>query len=185
MKSVLKPLLLAGLLATAGIAAFSQAAPAGPMMGASAPMKHQGMRHHDRMGRMDPAKMQAWMDQRNAGLKAQLKITPAQESAWTAYTAAMKPPADLMASRPDRAALAKLPTPERIDTMKALRNRHMAEMSAAMDKRGEATKTLYAALTPEQQKAFDANATRRHGSDGRMGGPRHGRNAAPTPPASK
>lgn len=184
MKSVFKPLLLAGLLATAGIAAFSQAPPAGPMMGASAPMKHEGMRHH-RMGRMDPARMQAWMDKRNAELKTQLKITSTQEGAWTAYTAAMKPPADMMGQRPDRAELAKLPTPERIDTMKALRNRHMAERSAAMDKRGEATKTFYAALTPEQQKVFDANAMRRHGADGRMGGPRHGKDAAPTPPASK
>lgn len=50
--------------------------------------------------------------------------------------------------------------------MKALRNRHMAEMSAAMDKRGEATKAFYAVLTPEQEKVFDANATRRHGPDG-------------------
>ncbi len=181
MKSVFKPLLLAGLLATASLAAFSQAPPADPMTGASAPMKHHGMRHHDRMGRMDPAKMQARMDQRNAELKALLKITPAQESAWTAYTAAMKPPTDLRANRPDRAALEKLPTPERIDTMKALRNRHMAEMSAAMDKRGEATKTFYAALTPEQQKVFDAKAMRRHGRDGRMGGPQHGKGPAPTP----
>ncbi|MEO8119308.1 MAG: Spy/CpxP family protein refolding chaperone [Rhodoferax sp.] len=183
MKSVLKPLLLAGLLASAGFSAFSQA-PASPMMGASAPMKHEGMRHHDRMGRMDPAKMQAWMDKRNADLKSQLKITSTQEGAWTAYTAAMKPPADMMGQRPDRAALAKLPTPERIDTMKALRNRHMAEMSAAMDKRGEATKTFYAALTPEQQKVFDANTMRRHGRDGRMGGMRHGKGPAATPPAA-
>lgn len=183
MKSVLKPLLLAGLLASAGFAALSQT-PAGPMMGASAPMKYEGMRHHDRMGRMDPARMQAWMDKRNAELKTQLKITPAQEGAWTAYTEAMKPPADLMAKRPDRAELAKLPTPERIDKMKALRTQHMADMSAAMDKRGEATKTFYAVLTPEQKKVFDANAMRRHG-DGRMGGPRHGKGPAPTPPASK
>ena len=172
MKSVLKPLLLAGLLATAGFSAFSQgpaAAERGVMMGAGAPM-HEGMRHH-RMGPMDPAKMQARMDRRNAELKTQLKLATAQEGAWTTYTAAMKPPADLIAKRTaERAELDKLSTPERIDKMKALRTQHMAEMNAAMDQRGDATKAFYATLTPEQQKGFDANTLRRHGADARKGG---------------
>lgn len=173
MKSVFKPILLAGLLATAGFAAFSHG-PAGgergAMMGAGGPMQYEGMRH-DGMGRMDPAKMQAWMDKRNTELKAQLKLTPAQEGAWTAYTAAMKPPADLLAKRPDRAELDKLSTPERIDKMKALRTQHMTDMNAAMDKRGDATKAFYATLTPEQQKVFDASASRHPGRDGRKSGP--------------
>jgi Spy/CpxP family protein refolding chaperone len=135
---------------------------------------HEGMRH-ERMGKMDPAKMQAWMDKRNVELKAKLKITPAQESAWTTYTAAMKPPVDLMANRPDRAELDKLSTPERIDKMKALRTQHMTDMNTAMDKRGEATKAFYATLTPEQQKVFDTSATRHHGPEGRKGGPREGK----------
>lgn len=171
MKSVLKPVLLAALLATAGFAAFSQA-PAGrdcgAMMGAGGGM-HEGMRH-DRMGKLDPAKMQAWMDKRQAELKGQLKLTAAQEGAWTSYTAAMKPPADLMAKRAaDHAELAKLPTPERIDKMKALRAQHMKDMNTAMDQRGDATKAFYATLTPEQQKVFDANALPRHGGPGHMG----------------
>jgi protein CpxP len=184
MKSVFKPVLLAALLATAGMAAFSQA-PAGDMMGAGGPMKHEGMRH-DRMGRMDPAKMQAWMDKRHAELKAQLKLSPGQEGAWTTYIAAMKPPAGMMAKHhTERAELAKLPTPERIDKMKALRTQHMADMNAAMDQRGDATKAFYAVLTPEQQKVFDARTARHHGAEGRKGGSRDGKGAAPTPPASK
>ena len=165
MKSVLKPLLLAGLLATAGMAAFSQAPPADPMMGASAPMKHPGMRHHDRMGRMDPAKMQARMDKRNAELKAKLKITASQEGAWTAYTTAMKPPAN-MAQNHDamRGEMQKLTTPERIEKMKAMR----ATRDAEMDKRSEAVKTLYAALTSEQKAVYDALHS------GGMRGGRHG-----------
>ena len=181
MKSVFKPILLAGLLATAGFAAFSQA-PAGgergAMMGPGSSM-HEGMRQHDRMGRTDPAKMQVWMDKRHAELKARLKLTAAQEGAWTTYTAAMKPPAELMAKRPDRAELDKLSTPERIDKMKALRTQHMNDMSAAMDKRGDATKALYATLTPEQQKVFDTSAMRHHG---RWGGPREGKTPAQTKP---
>ena len=48
----------------------------------------------------------------------------------------------------------------RIDKMKALRTQHMTDMNAAMDKRDQATKTLYAALSPEQQKVFDSEHAR-------------------------
>lgn len=173
MKSVFKPVLLAGLLATLGFAAFSQAPAGGErggMMGAGGPM-HEGM-HHDRMGKMDPAKMQARLDKRNAELKAVLKLTPAQEGAWSTYTAAMTFPADLMAKRADRTELDKLPTPERIDKIQALRTQHMTDMNTAMDKRGAATKAFYATLTPAQQKVFDVSGTRHHGPEGRMGGHR-------------
>lgn len=166
MKSFFKPLLLAGLLATAGFTASAQPMNGGdcPMMGPDSTMQ-QGMRH-DRMGKMDPAKMQERMAQRQADLKAKLKITTAQEDAWTTYLVAMRPPVDLMTQqRPDRAALDKLTTPERIDQMKALRTQHMNEMHAVMDKRGEATKAFYAVLTPEQQKVFDTSAMQ-----GRKGG---------------
>jgi protein CpxP len=42
-----------------------------------------------------------------------------------------------------------------------------------MDKRADATKQLYAALTPEQQKVFDAESLRMRG--GKHGGGRGGR----------
>ncbi len=183
MKSIVKPLLIAALLTAAGFSAFSQPRGDGEcrgMMGAGGPM-HDGMGQWH-MGKMDPARMQARMDKRNAELKAQLKITSAQESAWTAYTAAMTPPAELMAKRPDPAEMAKLPTPERIDKMKALRTQHMSDMTAAMDKRAEATKALYAALTPEQQKVFDTSSPRYQGPKGPRGGPRDGSGAAQAKP---
>lgn len=176
MKSVFKPLLLAGVLASASFVAFAQAPGMGPgaMMGAGGAM-HEGMGHH-RMNRMDPAKMQARMEKRQAVLKASLKLTPAQEGAWTTFTAALKPPADfIVKQRPDPVEIAKLTTPERIDKMKVLRTQHMNEMNAFADKRGEATKVFYAALTPEQQKVFDASVMRHRGPAGRMGGPRDGR----------
>jgi len=44
--------------------------------------------------------------------------------------------------------------------MRALRATRLAEM----DQRGDATKTFYAALTPPQQKAFDALTARRMGA---------------------
>ncbi|MCY1163922.1 LTXXQ motif family protein [compost metagenome] len=173
MKFALKPsasinsFILAGLLATVGASAMAQGAPTAPPAGPPAAGKSAGPGHAgDRMARHDPAKMQAWIAKRQAEMKAKLKITPAQEGAWSTYTAAMQPPA--RGARPtaeDRAAFAKLTTPERIDKMRAMRTQRMTEMSAAMDKRGDATKAFYAALSPEQQKVFDAEHMRhaRHG----------------------
>jgi periplasmic protein CpxP/Spy len=172
----LNSLLLAGLLATASFGAMAQGAattPSAPAaMGAPGEM-HPG--HMMGMGRHDPAKMQAMMAKHQTELKAKLKLTPAQEGAWTTFTAAMQPPAHMGRPTPEqRAEMDKLSTPERIDKMRALRTQRMADMSAAMDKRGEATKTFYAALSPEQQKTFDAEhkKMRNEMREGRGHGPR-------------
>jgi protein CpxP len=160
MKSVFKPVLVAALIATAGFTAFAQT----HTMGEGGMMGHGSM-GHERMGKMDPAKMQAMMDKRQADLKAKLKITPAQEGAWTTFTAAMKPPTDMAKNHEAmRAEMQKLTTPERIDKMKAMR----ATRDAEMDKRSAAVKTFYAALTSEQKAVFDVLHT-----GGKQGG-RHG-----------
>ena len=152
----IKPLLLAGLMAGAATSALAQTPPAGPVGGPGG--EHRSMMRH---GPMDPAKMQAMMAQRQAALKETLKITAAQEGAWSAFTSSMQPPADLHKRRMAmRAEMDKLTTPERIDRMRALRT----ERDAEMDKRANATKSFYAALSPEQQKVFDAE--RMGGADG-------------------
>jgi len=159
MKTNLKLSLIAGLLAVAG-AVHAQ----GPMAGQCDPAMGAGMgMRHDRMGKMDPARMQAMMEKRDAQLKTQLKLTAAQEGAWKTFVDARKPaatPANWQ--RPDPAEMAKLTTPERLDKMKALREEHQKTMTAVMDKHTEATKTFYAALTPEQQKVFDTASMRGH-----------------------
>ena len=170
MKTNLKISLVAGLLLAAGLA-YSQS----PMGGEHCDMMAGGMHsqgmNHQGMGKMDPAKMQARMDQRHAALKAQLKLTAAQEPAWTAFVASHTPPAGMMGQKAAMADLAKLPTPERIDKMKELRAQRMGEMTAAMDKHGDAAKVFYAALTPEQQKVFDTHAMQGPGkSKGKHGG---------------
>jgi Spy/CpxP family protein refolding chaperone len=169
MKFALKPLasinslVLAAVLATAGASVMAQTAPAAGTAAAGMPGERM-------MGHRDPARMQAWMAKRQAALKAKLSITPAQEGAWTAFTAAMQPPARHARPTPEqRAEFASLTTPERIDKMRALRTQRMAEMNAAMDQRGEATKAFYAALNPEQQKTFDAE----HAKFGQRGGRGH------------
>ncbi|WP_431099145.1 Spy/CpxP family protein refolding chaperone [Polaromonas aquatica] len=170
----LNSLVLAGLLATVGTGAMAQT-PAAPPAGSPPVAGKPAGPHEGRMGHRDPAKMQAMIAKHQGELKAKLKLTPAQEGAWTSYTASMQPPVHGARPTPEqRAEFDKLTTPQRIDKMKELRTQRMAEMNAAMDKRGEATKTFYAALTPEQQKTFDAEHKKhgfRHGGARGHGGP--------------
>jgi Spy/CpxP family protein refolding chaperone len=63
----------------------------------------------------------------------------------------------------------KLPTPERIDQMRALHQQHTAQM----DQRGEAAKAFYATLSPEQKKRFDEQTARMMARRGGMGGDYH------------
>ena len=180
MKLSSKHLILTTLMATCGFAAIAQnTTPTAPAAGAQPQM-------HDRMHRGDHSGMrermfgnhQERMAKRQAELKTKLKITPAQEGAWTTFTAAMKPPAGgMMGMRHDpkvKADMDKLTTPERIDKMQAMRAERMKTMSAEMDKRGAATKAFYAVLSSEQKAVFDA-ITPHGGRHGGMGGDHGGR----------
>jgi periplasmic protein CpxP/Spy len=163
----LNHLILAGLLAAAGVSAMAQSAPAMAPASVGHPEGYSG----PRTGHHDPAKMQAKAAKRQAAMKAKLNITPAQEGAWTSFTAAMQPPAG-MHTRPtpeQRAEFDKLGTPERIDKMRAMRTQRMAAVNAQLDRRGEAVKTFYAALSPEQQKVFDAEQQKRGRHSGHGG----------------
>lgn len=165
MKSVFKPVLLAALLATAGVGAFSQI----QAMGEGDACRGHAV--YERMGHKDPAWRQARMEKRAAELKAALKLSPPQEGAWASFAAAMKPPAALRARhQSSRAGLATLPTPERIDKVKALHTQHAQERMAVIDQRGEATKAFYATLTVEQKKVFDDSTLHHFGRAGRHGG---------------
>jgi len=174
MNSLHKHLLTAGLLAGLAASAFAQAPAPAPMQGRDG--QHYGQRQ------MDPARMQehrARMEQRVAErmefFKFKLKITPAQEGAWSTWTSAMKPSAN-RPQRPDRAEFERLSTPERIDRMRALRTARQAEN----DKRMDATKAFYATLNADQKKTFDAASLkmlqhRGGGRGGHGGGMRHHR----------
>ena len=188
MKLSNKRLLLAGLMATIGFAAVAQNATPGTPPAGHGGM--QGMQHGDasKMQERMQAHRQERATKRLDALKAKLKITTAQESAWTTFSTAMKPPANgMMGMQHDpkmKAEMDKLTTPERIDKMSAMRTARMATMTAEMDKRAAATKTFYAALTSEQKAVFDAVAMqgghRGHGEGGKgehggmMGGHRGG-----------
>lgn len=161
MKTYFKPLLLVAALSLSGVAAIAQ----------------QGMGpggHGGPGGRMDPQRMEQMVTKHLDALKAKLKITPAQEGAWTTFATAMKPPASMMGKHPDPAEMAKLSTPERLEKMKTLRKERHAEMDAAADKRDEAIKAFYGTLNADQKKVFDAEHARFGHHERRDNGPGQG-----------
>ncbi len=161
MQPFFKSLLVSSLIATAGFASYAQTTdkPTSPPAGQSAGAPERGARM-GKMGKMDPEKRKTMMAKHIEALKAKLKITAAQEGAWTTFTTAMHPAEKMEHKRPDRAEMEKLTTPERIEKMREMRKQHMGDMQAAMDKRDDAIKTFYAVLAPEQQKVFDAEHAR-------------------------
>lgn len=165
------------LLAGGAIAQATAPAPTPAASGAQPhPMGPGGMHErHGRFGRpQDAAAMQKRFDQRMTALKQSLQLTPAQEPAWTEFSSAMRPPAT-PPQMPDRAAMEKMTTPQRLDQMQALRKQHLSRM----EQREAATRAFYARLSPEQQKRFDDH-TRRMGpghdnaQDGHHGHEEHG-----------
>lgn len=184
-----RKLLVASALASAAFMALAQtppppAAPPTPMAGDAQPAP--GTPRAGGAERRDPAAMQQRMEQGLAREKARLQITAAQEPAWNAFTTAIRPdPAQRARMQAERGEWAKLTTPERIDRMRAERSQRDAEI----DRRGDATKTFYAALTPAQQKLFDERPMM-HGGPGGKGGPGQGhgprgeRGAPPVPGAA-
>ena len=101
---------------------------------------------------------------RVAQLHDALKITPAQENAWNAFVASMKPQA--RGARPDRAAQAGLTAPQRL----AQHIERQKQRTAMMEQRLGAVNSFYAVLTPEQKKTFDDKAARLQGHFGKHGG---------------
>jgi hypothetical protein len=184
MKLSSKRLFLATIvMASCGYAAVASAQTAAPAPAGAQPQMQDKMHRGDGPSLRERfmGNHQERMAKRQAELKAKLKITPAQEGAWTTFTAAMQPPANMaggmMGMRHDpkvKAEMDKLTTPERIDKMQAMRAERMKTMSAEMDKRGAATKAFYAVLSSEQKAVFDA-ITPHGGRHGGMGGDHGGR----------
>jgi protein CpxP len=156
MKPVFKTLVVAGLLATAGFSVLAQKN--------SGPDDSMGGRPG--MHRMSPEKMEEMHAKRSAELKTKLKITAAQEASWTTFSNAMKPAPRADKPKMDRAELAKLPTPERLDKMKAMQAEMVSERTNRMEQRDQAVKAFYATLTPEQKKVFDAESANHQGPHG-------------------
>lgn len=141
-------------------AAAAAALMAGPAMAQSAATQGE----HGRQDGVREQRFAEHRERRAEDLKLILRIRPDQEAAWAAYQQARQMRPQREEQRPDRDAT----TPARLATME----QRMAEREAAMHARIRATLDFYAALTPEQQKTFDA-LRRLHGP-GRMHPPHFG-----------
>jgi len=94
----------------------------------------------------------AMADARSAYFKSELKITPAQESAWKAFADQRKQQVEAMlALRATVQGGAKATAPERLD----LHNQNAKKRQEQMEKMTTAFKDLYAVLTTEQKALAD------------------------------
>ncbi|WP_269714527.1 Spy/CpxP family protein refolding chaperone [Caulobacter sp. NIBR2454] len=117
--------------------AFAQSAP-------EPKAAHAGPHRGERM------KMRHNPEARAQHLRDVLQLRSDQEPALKTFLASAKP--QMRGERPNREALKDETTPQRLDRQAA----RMAQHQQAFQRRAAATKTFYAALTPTQQKAFDA-----------------------------
>lgn len=113
-------------------------------------------------------------EQRLDTLKLALQLKPNQQDAWKAFEAASQRPDVSSMERPDRDELAKLPAPERLEKMLALKQSHQAERQAHMQSRLKATQEFYGQLNPEQRKVFDELTPSAFGQRGGHRDERHG-----------
>ena len=133
----------------------------GPMGGMMGGMGYGPM---DRgMGTQGFGNPSAMLEGRLASLKSELKITPAQETAWQAYAGKAKQQAEAtQAWRTTMQGSTQASAPERL----ALRAEIMKKRQEQMEGMTSVLKDFYAALTPEQKVIAD----QRMGGFGPMAG---------------
>ena len=102
------------------------------------------------------AKMQAMREaferQHAQDMRTILRLRPDQEPALTAFLQSRRPAFDRADHQPPSQDAGPLTTPQRLDEMA----RREAEHAAMRQRRSEALRTFYAALSPEQRQVFDA-----------------------------
>ena len=85
-------------------------------------------------------------------LKADLKLSPDQETAWTKWLGKIKGDRkDWKEKHENAESWANLPAPERMEKMLTFSKEHIAKQEARL----AATKAFYATLSPEQRLTFD------------------------------
>ena len=145
---------VAGVVAglSLAVAAVTYAQPSGGM----GPYPGHGMSMgpgHGSMAGVDPATM---IESHLSDLKAQLKITTAQEAAWQTFTAAAEQQAAGMQAMHTQMQQSAGTAPERM----AQRAAAMQQRAAGMATMANALKDLYTALTPEQRTIVDQHFNR-------------------------
>ena len=138
-----------------GLAALSMGATLGAQAQTQAAPQQNAARPH-LTPEQRQAKMAQYMAQRAAKLHADLGITSAQESAWSAFVASMKPAAG--GQHMDRAAWAGLTAPQRMQKQIDLQK----QRTAMMEQRLAALNTFYSILSPQQKQIFDTESAQMH-----------------------
>ena len=96
----------------------------------------------------DPA---AWAEKRLSRLKSDLRITPEQESQWSAFSNTVMQQMEQFKSARETRKSMPVKAPERIDRQVEAMKQRLASFEVI----AQAAKTLYASLTPEQQEIAD------------------------------
>ena len=140
------PFLAAALFTSVAVVGVTPALAQTPPGPANSTAAQSEARHHG-MGRMTPGQ---FVDGRIAFLKAELKITPAQETQWQQVAAAMRENAKAL----DQTITAARQNRTNTDAVQRLELREQfAKVRADNDGRLLAAfKPLYASLSPEQQQ---------------------------------
>jgi len=102
----------------------------------------------------EPKNCDRWdrKEQRLETLKADLKLNPSQQAAWTEWVGKVQ--GDRQGFEEKRKAFESwesLPAPERLEKQLAFSKEHVAKLEASL----VATKAFYAQLSPEQRQIFD------------------------------
>jgi hypothetical protein len=124
-------------------------------------------------------RMEAEHAERIRALHQALNIRPDQEAAFNAFAASMHPdPHDDWRKHDamEPGAMASMTTPQRLDHIAQMMDERSAHMREEFQRRATATKSLYAALSPDQRRTMDAlhDLMGRHGEHGGRGHGGHG-----------
>ncbi len=167
MSISLRPIAAGAAVLALSIAAAAWAQPAPPPASDSAGAPAGA--HFDREAMR--ARMEARRQERLQTLHDALGLRADQDGAWRAYVDGMRQPEGREGRdhRDHARGEGPMTTPERLDRMA----QRMSEHQAAFQRRAETIKGFYAALSPTQQRTFDALGRLRMGGRG-MGGHEHG-----------
>lgn len=168
MTTIRKQLLVALAVIGMGSATVVAAQPPGAAGGSQAGQTAGPHAGHHAGQKMDREQRRAtWLARsvaRQQKLHDALALSAAQEAAWSSYSAALRP--QQRSERIDRAARAAMPAPQRMELRLGMAQQRMTAMQARL----AATLSLYAVLTPQQRKVFDASAMGHAGHRGHARG---------------
>ena len=95
-------------------------------------------------------------------IKSRLHLTKEQMPAWEEFSKIMNTTPAWFDVKNRDDAWTKLTTPARMEKMTSMHDKNIAAMQAQMKQHSEAVLKFYNQLTTDQQKIFDAQATRMH-----------------------